>query len=48
MKEERRWPSLDRPVIYQIKVPSKINEHWSDWIVGMSISFEIGDDGRPK
>ncbi len=36
---------LDRPTTYQIKVPGRINDSWSDWFDGMTISVEGGDNG---
>jgi hypothetical protein len=40
MKEPRQKLTLDRPATYQIKVPGQIDESWSDWIGGMTISVE--------
>jgi hypothetical protein len=37
--------SLDRPVAYQIKVPGHLDEHWSDWAGGMTITVEGEDEG---
>ncbi len=37
--------SLDRPVNYQIKVPGRIDESWSDWIGDMRIRIESEGDG---
>ena len=39
--------SLDRPAIYQIKVPGHIGESWSDWAGGMTITLESESDGPP-
>jgi hypothetical protein len=39
--------SLDRPVTYQIKVPGHLDESWSDWAGGMTITIESGGDGPP-
>ena len=35
--------TLDRPVIYQIKVPGHLAVSWSEWVEGMTIETE-GDD----
>jgi len=37
--------SLDRPVDYQIKVPGRIDESWSDWLGEMTIRIESEGDG---
>lgn len=34
--------TLDSSVVYQIKVQGKLDEGWSDWFDGMTISFESG------
>jgi hypothetical protein len=39
--------TLDRPIIYQIKVPGQIGEGWSDWAGGMTTTVESDDDGPP-
>ena len=39
--------SLDRPATYQIKVPGHLDESWSDWNGGMTISVESEGDGPP-
>ncbi len=36
---------LDRPTTYQIKVPGRISDNWSDWFDGMTIDVEGGGDG---
>ena len=38
--------TLDRPVIYEIKVPSLLDENWSDWNGGMTVSVKRGKDGQ--
>jgi len=37
--------TVDRPATYQIKVPGHIDQSWSDWAGGMTISVE--GDGPP-
>ena len=32
--------SVDRPVTYQIKMEGKLDENWSDWFSGMTITPE--------
>lgn len=36
--------SLDKPARYEIKVPGRFDESWSDWVEGMMISVAGGDD----
>jgi hypothetical protein len=45
-KVERRL-SLDRPATYQIKVPGHLDESWSDWVGGLTISIKSEGDGPP-
>lgn len=33
-----RLTKADRPPIYQIEVQGKLNEQWSDWLAGLTIS----------
>jgi hypothetical protein len=47
MQESGRKLSLDRPATYQIKVPGHLDESWSDWIGGMTITTESEGDGLP-
>jgi hypothetical protein len=45
MKEDKLKLTLDRPVTYQIKVPGLLDESWSDWVAGMTITVECEGDG---
>jgi len=36
---------LDRPGTYEIKVPGRIDDGWSEWFEGMTITAECSDDG---
>ncbi|MFC1976164.1 hypothetical protein ACFLXQ_07180 [Chloroflexota bacterium] len=47
MKEVKQKPTLDRPATYQIKVPGELDESWSDWAGGMTITVESEGDGPP-
>jgi hypothetical protein len=40
MNKARQKLTLDRPVTYQIKVPGHLDESWSDWVGGMTITVE--------
>lgn len=45
--ENKKKLSLNRPAIYQIKVPGHLDERWSDWDSEMTISVGSDDDGLP-
>ncbi len=47
MKEVKQKLTLDQPATYQIKVPGHLDERWSDWAGGMTITVEGGDNGPP-
>ena len=47
MKEVIQKLSLDRPATYQIKVPGELDESWSDWAGGMTITVESEGEGPP-
>ncbi len=47
MKKAKRKLTLDRPATYQIKVPGELDEHWSYWAGGMTITVESEGDGPP-
>ena len=39
----RQKLNLDQPATYQIKVPGRLDENWSDWVEGMTIMVERED-----
>jgi hypothetical protein len=39
--------TLDRPALYQIKVPGKLDASWSDWVGEMSVSIGCDEEGLP-
>ena len=45
MKDANWKLGLDRPGIYEIKVPGRLDESWSEWFEGMTITVESRDDG---
>jgi hypothetical protein len=47
MKQVKQKLTLDQPTTYQIKVPGHLDESWSDWASGMTITVANGDDGPP-
>jgi hypothetical protein len=42
--KQHRTTGDEIKTIYQIKVPGRISDNWSDWFDGMTISFEGGGD----
>jgi hypothetical protein len=47
VSEVKQKLSLDRPATYQIKVPGHLDDRWSEWAGGMTITVESEDDGSP-
>jgi hypothetical protein len=47
MRSIQQKPTLDRPAIYQIRVPGRLDESWSDWAGDMTITVESDADGEP-
>ena len=47
MKTVKQKLTLDQPATYQIKAPGHLDESWSDWAEGMTITLEAGDDDLP-
>jgi hypothetical protein len=47
MNDLKQKLSLDRPATYEIKVPGELDESWSDWAGGMTITVESEGDGPP-
>ena len=47
MEEAEMRLTLDQPATYQVKVPGHLDESWSDWVGGMTITVECEGDGPP-
>lgn len=47
MKMVTQKLTLDRPAIYQIKVPGRLDESWTDWAGSMAVTVETRNDGPP-
>lgn len=47
MKKGNQKLTLDQPATYQIKVPGHLDESWSDWAGGMTITVQSGGDDPP-
>jgi hypothetical protein len=46
-KDIKQNLTLDRPVTYQIRVPGKLDESWSEWYWEMTVMVESDDDNFP-
>ena len=40
MRDSRLGLGVDQPATYQVKVQGRLDENWSDWLGGMSITVE--------
>ena len=47
MKDVNKRPGLDQPARYQIKVQGKLNEKWSDWFGGMTVTVQSESNDAP-
>jgi len=47
MKSTGQKLTLDRPMVYEIKVPGELNESWTDWDGKMTVAVEHEGDGPP-
>ncbi len=47
MKEIKQKLTLDRPATYQIKVPGHLDESWSEWAGGMTVTVESKENEPP-
>ena len=45
IKNIKQKLTLDRPVLYQIKVPGKPDKNWSDWAGEMTVTVRNGGNG---
>jgi hypothetical protein len=47
MKAIRQKLTLDRPAVYEIKVPGELDERWTDWDGKMTVAVESEGEGPP-
>ena len=47
MKEVGHKLTLDRPAIYQVKIPGKLDDTWRDLIPGMTITVDSDCEHPP-
>jgi len=40
-------PTLDRPAVYEIRVPGELDESWADWFGKVSLTVESEGEGPP-
>ncbi|MAU08177.1 MAG: hypothetical protein CL607_00025 [Anaerolineaceae bacterium] len=46
MKNKGRRLTLDRPTLYQIKVPGALDATWSDWAEDVTLNVEDDEIGQ--
>jgi len=46
-KDVKQKLTLEKPAIYEIKVPGQLDERWSEWDGKMTITVTSGGDGPP-
>ncbi len=47
MNKAKRKLTLSQPASYQIKVPGHLDESWSEWVEGLTVTVENDDDSLP-
>lgn len=47
MKKNKHKLNLYQPATYQIEVPGELNQRWSDWYGGMTITVGRDDNDLP-
>ena len=47
IKNIKQKLTLDRPVLYQIKVPGRPDKNWSDWAGEMTVTVGSDYNGMP-
>jgi len=47
MGQGRQKLTLDRPAVYQIKVPGELDASWSDWVGRATMVVEREGEGPP-
>ena len=47
IEKTRQKLTLDRPAVYQIKVPGEFDARWAGWGRGLKVTAGTGDDGQP-
>jgi hypothetical protein len=47
MKAVRQGPTLDRPAVYEIRVPGELDASWADWFGKMSMTVDREGEGLP-
>ncbi len=47
MADVGEWTDLDRPVTYRIRVRGRLDDQWSEWFDGMTISYQAEGNELP-
>ena len=45
MKGTIQTPTLDQPATYRIRVPGHLDEAWTEWVEGMTVTVDCASDG---
>jgi hypothetical protein len=46
-KADRQKPTLDRPAVYEIRVPGQLDESWAGWFGEVTVTFESQSEDLP-
>jgi hypothetical protein len=47
VRDVKQGLTLDRPAVYEIKVPGELDERWTDWDGKMTVTVESEREGPP-
>jgi hypothetical protein len=47
VREGKQGLTLDRPAVYEIKVPGELDESWTDWDGKMTVAVTSEGEGLP-
>jgi hypothetical protein len=47
VRDVKQGLTLDRPAVYEIKVPGELDESWTDWDGKMTVIVESRGEGPP-
>jgi hypothetical protein len=46
-KADRQKPTLDRPAVYEIRVPGQLDESWAGWFGKVTVTVESHSEDPP-
>jgi hypothetical protein len=47
MRPAKQRPALDRPAVYEIRVPGELHEGWAEWFGTVTVTVESQGEGPP-